>query len=395
MAVFNSLGSNYRATDVLQNLLGVGNSKKTAEEVRRVLASRYKASDVILTYKGRQALELGLKALNLQSGSEVGINGFTCYVVYQAVERAGYKPVLIDVPDKGLNFDPAALKAAHQKHHNLRAIIVQNTLGVVADMPGLEAYCNEQGIAIIEDLAHSVGARYQDGREAGAVGAMTMLSFSQDKPLDVVAGGALVNRTGVLVEHASLPLMAFWPRRANRLYPFWTGLIRLLYPVKVGRYVHFGLKKLRLLATPMSDNLKTVRAIDPQATPLLRDRLRRLEEELQHRRKISSLYQNSLAKACQIPTAQAAALIRFPIWIDRRGELIDYLKRFNIYIGDTWYDAPIAPKRYMQRTNYHTGDCPNAEVLAEHIVNLPTHVHVTESKARYIATKVNEWLQLQ
>ena len=42
------------------------------------------------------------------------------------------------------------------------------------------AICKEKDIVLIEDLAHCVGAKYLNGKEAGNVGDLVVLSFSQD-----------------------------------------------------------------------------------------------------------------------------------------------------------------------------------------------------------------------
>src|SRR5665213_3345368 len=393
MSIFNSLGSNYSGKFVWDSLIIPG-SKHKVSEIRQKIAKRYQGS-VTLTYKGRQALELALETSGLAKGSAVGLNGFPCYVLYQAVERAGYQPVLIDVAAGKLNFGDEELKSANGNTKKLEAIIVQNTLGMVADMAALESYCKKHNIMIIEDLAHSVGAIYADGREAGTVGQLTMLSFSQDKPLDVVAGGALVDRREDSKNIVEQPKLRVTPiqREINALYPFWTVLIRGLYPIGLGRYLHFGLKKLHLLATPMSDNLEGIYNMEPSAVRLLLKRWHYQAEESKHRQKIADIYKKTLPAKVQIkPLSKSQSLyLRFPLFINDRASLLAHLKSKSIYIGDTWYDAPISPKRYLAQTTYVTGQCPNAEVLSGHIVNLPTHIHVDEEHAQFIAKEVNVW----
>ena len=128
MAIFNSLGSNYSTHDVWRHL--TAKSKKGAiTEFSRKLGQHY---------------------------------GFTCYAVYKAVENAGFKALLIDIAPHQLNFSVGELKALHTKHLNLKAVIVQNTLGYPADMPAIAAYCQQAGLMVIEDLAHSIGASYAD-----------------------------------------------------------------------------------------------------------------------------------------------------------------------------------------------------------------------------------------
>jgi dTDP-4-amino-4,6-dideoxygalactose transaminase len=245
---------------------------------------------------------------------------------------------------------------------------------------------------IIEDLAHSLGAIYDDGREAGTVGAFSMFSFSQDKPLDVVAGGACINRlakdTGQKLEPTSI-----WKRTVNRAYPFWTWLIRTLYPIGLGRVLHLILKKLHLLAKPLGDAGNGIHKMSNTTAKLLLNRWSQRDDELSHRRAIAEIYMANLPKELLLGSQIKGkpTYLRFPIISSDRQGLINYLKQSAIYIGDTWYDAPIGPKKYLIKTDYANGQCPEAEKLAATIVNLPTHRHITPQIANNICAKIKQW----
>jgi len=47
-----------------------------------------------------------------------------------------------------------------------------------------------------------------------------------------------------------------------------------------------------------------------------------------------------------------ATCLRFPIFLTARESLIAYLKKQHIYVSDIWYDSAIAPKQYLNQTNY-------------------------------------------
>lgn len=392
MNIFNSLGSNYSAGFVWHALLKPSSKAKTAQLIATL--GDYYQGRAQLTYKGRQALEIAVKRAGLPAHSAVAINGLTCYVVYQAVKNAGHQPVMVDVAPGALDFGVKQLQATHKNHPNLGAVIIQNTLGFPVDMVEIEKYCRRHKLVIIEDLAHSVGTMYQDGREAGTVGDLVMLSFSQDKPLDVVAGGACIDRRPGSAIYQPLAGMNLWQRFINRTYPFWTALIRSTYPLALGRFLHAGLKKLRLLATPMSDNIRGLYGMTAMGCALLPDLWAHKTSTLKHRRRIAAVYHKNLPADIQYqPGPGETAYLRFPIRVADRKSLVAHLKRQGVYIGDTWYDAPIAPGRYMADTDYQMGQCPEADKLAAEIVNLPTHRHVSEEAARAIAEKVKKWLK--
>ncbi len=391
MALFNSLGSNYTPGFGLRSLLGL--SQRSTKRLQYLLADHYEGR-VTLTYKGREALELALRQSHLQPGSYVAINGFTCYAVYKAVVNAGFQALYVDVTKDSLNFSLKELQVAHQHRPELGAVIVQNTLGLSQDIAPLEEYCHQHELLLIEDLAHSLGMHYSDGREAGTVGNVAMLSFSQDKGVDVVAGGALIDRRSQISTHPDLPTIAWRQRIKNRWYPLLASLIRWTYPVGLGRYLHFALKKLHWLATPMSDDLEGLHAMTSKAIALLTHRWPRRDAEIAHRQQVAAIYRKLLPAEVQWddPSSDASIYLRFPIRVPDRTALVAFLRKQGIHIGDTWYDAPIGPRKYLAKTNYQTGNCPHAEQLAEHIVNLPTHININESQAEQLAKKVAQWL---
>ncbi len=192
MSIFNSLGSNYNFKIVWQTLFS-SNDKQSREALNKYLEDKYEGQ-VTLVYKGRQAIEMGLKNLNLHTGSFVAINGFTCFAVYEAIKNAGLNAEYLDIEKGQLNFSPDTLQKAINKNPLIKVVIIQNTLGYPCEIDKIAQICKENELTLIEDLAHSVGTKYENGKEAGSVGDFVVLSFSQDKIIDCVSGGALIKR---------------------------------------------------------------------------------------------------------------------------------------------------------------------------------------------------------
>src|SRR3989344_8336212 len=166
MNIFNSLGSNYDFKFVLKALLSFsGNSK----DLENLLEERY-GGKAILLYKGREAIELALKSLNLPAGTFVAINGFTCFAVFDAIKKTGLNCEYLDIDKGNLNFSAENLKNALEKNSKIKAVIIQNTLGYPCDIEGISKICKENNLILIEDLAHSIGAKYKSGQEAGTLG---------------------------------------------------------------------------------------------------------------------------------------------------------------------------------------------------------------------------------
>jgi|SRR3989344_705258 len=192
MSVFNSLGSNYNFNFVLKALF-VNNKASYSSALVNFLENKYQGKATLL-YKGRQALELGLKSLNLPQGSFVAINGFTCFAVYEAIKKAGLEIEYLDIEKGELNFSPQELEKHLKENPNVKVVIVQNTLGYPCQIEQIAKICKEKKLVLIEDLAHSVGTKYENGQEAGTIGDFVVLSFSQDKIVDGISGGALISK---------------------------------------------------------------------------------------------------------------------------------------------------------------------------------------------------------
>ena len=179
MSIFNSLGSNYNLQYVLQSLFSDTNGQ--ALKLKENLESKY-GGKTTLVYKGREALILALKSLNLPKESAAAVNGFTCYAVYKAVHEAGLVPVCLDLNKENLdlNFSPETLEKVLVENTNIKAVVVQNTFGYPCDIEKIIQICQKNNLVLIEDLAHCIGTKYVNGKEEGTVGAITVLSFSQD-----------------------------------------------------------------------------------------------------------------------------------------------------------------------------------------------------------------------
>lgn len=386
MSVFNSLGSNYTFRFALRALFS---SSRPSLTLVSDLEKRY-GGKVVLCYKGRQALELALELADCRG--PVAMNGYTCYAVYKAITNAGCTPVYLDIETNDLDYSAATLVDAANKQQ-LKAVIVQNTLGYPCDIQGILAICKQHNLVLIEDLAHSIGAHYPTGEEVGTVGDFTILSFSQDKVVDAVSGGALIIRNQTYAKAvAKGEVPSRKQQRKDRWYPMLTWLIRTTHSWGLGKALHRVARQFDWLSKPITGQLeKGIQDMPTWLHHLIAQGYSELEQQLAHRRTIAALYANKLSKKVQLAVSNRVPLavnLRFPIRTECRDEVLAQLKEANIYLNDIWYDAPIAPAKYLAETDY-AGQCPEAEKRAKTMLNLPTHRNVTEAEAEKIISIVN------
>lgn len=397
MSVFNSLGSNYESVVSLRALFGVGQSN-ARERLEASLEKRYDGQATTL-YKGREAIRLGLSQLNLPKNASVGITGYTCFAVYEAVICAGLRPHYLDIDPETLNFTASTLRQAVKNDSNLKVVIVQNTLGFTCDIKAIKKLCRENKLALMEDLAHSIGAIYPDGHEAGTVGDMVALSFGRDKLIDAVSGGALIwrsNDLGIAKPKFRRPPLKSLSR--DRLYPLLTSIVRSTYGIGLGKVAHALFKSTGLLSKSVDGDFYDELSLPDWCANLASQGYAELPTNLKHRREIAQVYASTIEPSLQF-TKLAKGLrkssnLRFPLRTKNRASLIKFLTSRDIHISDTWYDAPISPPRYMSQTNYKN-ECPQAEAVSAVMVNLPTHRGVSINQARIISNEVNRWLRLQ
>ena len=387
MNIFNSLGSNYDLTDAVRILFSFGGTG-TQKRLEKYLEQRY-GGKAILSYKGRDVLTLALNAL--PEKGRIAFNGYTCLAVYESMVESGHVPLYLDIAENALDFSQETLRSALEQHKDIKAVIVQNTLGFPYDIVAIEKLCREHDIPLIEDLAHSIGARYADGREAGTVGDFVIFSFSQDKVIDAVSGGALVLRNQNYHVEAPREGVSFGQQLKDRLYPSLTWKIRMAYAFGIGRPYHALVRMTGILSSPFGKKYGP-RILPGWYCANILSGYTMLEKVAARRRAIARIYADEINGRVRMRVStNDAANLRFPLVVEGRDRLIEELRNAGVHVSDTWYDAPVAPKKYMHRAAY-AGECPHSENMSAHMLNLPTHANVSERDARSIARLVNNWL---
>ncbi len=393
MNIFNSLGSNYTDSFV-KKALTTKNNPGDIDKLTSFLSKKY-GGEVHITYKGRDALVMALRASHLPPNAKVAITGFTCVAVYLAVKEAGFIPVLLDIEGTSLNYTPEVLKRQLEQDVSIKAVIVQNTLSYPCNIEVIERICREHACMLIEDGAHCVGTIYENGKEVGTVGDIVALSFSQDKIIDGISGGALIIRNKALQRFTADPIIprSWMQEKKDRWYPLFTRTIRETYPHGFGVFAHIFFKTFKLLPRPVEATNKKY-ALSPFHAKLILDAYIRLPNDIKHRQQIAQMYHQYLDTSIQSAWIADHILtssnLRFPIFVQNRHKLISYLKEKEVHVSDIWYDAPIGPKSYHVVPEQ---SLTSSEQISSTILNLPTHKHVTSSDAIAIAQLINTWLK--
>jgi dTDP-4-amino-4,6-dideoxygalactose transaminase len=150
---------------------------------------------------GMDALEIGLRALELAPGDEVITTPMTAFATILAILRAGATPVLADLDPATALLDPASVERCLTPR--TRVVLVVHLYGQAAPMDRFTALCEQHGLILMEDCAQAHGARWH-GRPVGTFGAVAGWSFYPTKNLGALGdAGALTTASAALAEKAA------------------------------------------------------------------------------------------------------------------------------------------------------------------------------------------------
>lgn len=364
--LFTSFAANYSVKDIIRHVFAAGTSKDSLR-LTKAISKRY-GGEVLLYQNGRSALAATIMA-KVPKGSGVIINGMTCYAVVQAVKGAGCEVVYADIGED-LNFTTESLQESTKKHKGVRAVIIQNHLGVPVDQSVIKM-ARKLNLTIIEDLAHSAGVKYADGREAGTVGEAAILSFGKGKSIDAVTGGAAIIRGDSLVELTAPSRVARYSERVqDRFYPFWGWLVRGQYPVGVGKVLAKIMFSCGLARKSGEGRVNLDNRLTHWQAKLAIRQFERLDEIAVERRRVAERIGKQLGLK---EFEEGAAPLRVAVRRSNREEILKQLRKAGYYFDDIWYDAPVAPRRYYSRVDFPEKECPEAVEAANTLMNIPTH----------------------
>ena len=155
------------------------------QEFASYLGSPY----AVAVNSGTAALELALKVLDLEPGSEVLVPSLTFCATANAVIHSGLTPVFVDSKTSTLNIDVEDCK--RKITEKTSAIIPVHFAGRPCEMDEILSLANNYGLKIVEDCAHAIESTHR-GVHCGNFGDIGCFSFYVTKNITTVEGGMVV-----------------------------------------------------------------------------------------------------------------------------------------------------------------------------------------------------------
>ena len=337
------------------------------------------------------ALHLALNALGVGETDGVITSPFTFASTGHVIMYQRARPFLVDIEPTTFNLDPERVREflrnectsggeggrpVHKETgRTIKALLSVHYGGHPCRMDELMSIAREYNLYVVEDAAHSVGAKYR-GRPVGSIGDITCFSFYATKNLTTGEGGMVVTDQGELAERIRIMSM-YGISDARRIWKRYAPKGSWVYDV-----ADLGFK---------------YNMMDIQAALGLHQ-LKKLDGFIARRRENAGIYRDILGPVpgVRLPITEDYAehawhLFTILLEVENlkidRDEFIERLKELNV--GTSVLFIPLHLHSYYQRElPYREGDFPVAEDVFKRIVNLPVSPALTTNQAKAVALTV-------
>ena len=360
----------------------------TPDAVDRLAAAVCARMDVSLcapAVTGRAALVLILRALarlGPADRTEVVIPSYTCYTVAASVLNAGLQPHVVDIDERTLDFDRAALERVDFRR--VLAIVPTNLFGMPSDLPYLSALTRAHGVRLVDDAAQAMGAAV-GGRLSGTWGDAGLYSLDKGKNITAIEGGLAVTRdpevaAALDTEARSLetPAASHVARDAVKLLAYAALLRPWLY------WIPNSIPQLQLGTTPYLPVIPMERYNRVLAAMglVMLDRL-----EATNAARVATAARVAVAAAgapglTAVPVVAEGrpVYLRYPLLADsreRRDLLIERLRARGIGATASYPTSIVDIPELAALMAPFRASCPGGRSMAERILTLPTHAYVS------------------
>ncbi|MGQ1785697.1 DegT/DnrJ/EryC1/StrS family aminotransferase [Saccharicrinis sp. GN24d3] len=308
----------------------------------------------------RAYIEMGI----MEKGDEVIVPANTYIASILAITDNQLKPVLVEPDIKNYNLDISLI----EKHITSRtkAIMVVHLYGQVCWSKELEMLAEKYNLKIVEDNAQAAGAQIKTSPlvRSGALGDAAGHSFYPGKNLGALGDGGAVTTNDEKL----------------------TSVIKAL--------ANYGSTKKYV-----NDYQGLNSRLDEIQAAVLRVKLKRLDADNQHRRKIANYYLQNISHAeIILPSRNTQHATRntfdhvwhlFIIRHNKRDELQKYLMKNEV---QTLIHYPIPPHKQKAYKSMNNTFLPITEKIHNEVLSLPISQVMTNSEAEKVVTAINNFI---
>ena len=168
---------------------------------------------VLPTTSCSSALDMAAILSDIGPGDSFIVPSYTFVSSANAFVLRGATPIFADSASDRPHVGLEEIQSVHRP--GVKVVVVVHYAGVSYDLPAIAAWCEQEGIMLVEDAAQSMGAWHgvdADRQHLGRFGALATFSFHETKNITSGEGGCLVVNQESLWGRACV----IWEKGTNR-----------------------------------------------------------------------------------------------------------------------------------------------------------------------------------
>jgi UDP-2-acetamido-2-deoxy-ribo-hexuluronate aminotransferase len=325
------------------------NNYENVETYENQFAEQIGRKYVVSVASATDALHFALLSYGIGPGDEVLVTDFSWISSASCISIAGAIPVFCDVDLDSYHISLDSIKRMYSS--KTKALIYVHLFGNMTNTTEIENFCEEKGIAFIEDAAQSFGSSL-NGIKAGTIGNCSVYSFNSNKVIAGINGGGVF-----MTDNKYLTDQVRKLRRHGKSQDFETiGYNSKLYVLNA---------------------------------EIINFRLKNLEKNQSKRQEIAKKYNQ--------------AFQNLPIYFQKNPQSLNhnyhkYTLRFkdketrkrikNAINGSIHYEKPLSTNSLYNLIDFKKDVCVNSQIIADSILSIPIHAWLTNDETDTIINKV-------
>ncbi|KKT29402.1 UDP-4-amino-4,6-dideoxy-N-acetyl-beta-L-altrosamine transaminase [Candidatus Giovannonibacteria bacterium RIFCSPLOWO2_12_FULL_44_25] len=320
-------------------------------EFERALAHYCGAKFAAAFSSGTAALHAAYFVAGMRRGDEFITTPLTFAATSNAGLYLGARPVFADIDEYG-NLDPVEAEKKITRKTKLLAVV--DYAGHPANLDKFKSLARKRKLVLIEDAAHSLGAKYK-GKKIGSIADMTTFSFHPVKSITTGEGGAVATNSKIYYE-------------------------------KLKQFRHHGIGSRGMQMLGFNYRLTDIHAA------LGISQLKKLDKFISARKKIASRYGEAIRqnKNLLLPEEHVGVSSSWHLYplrfagksANKRAEIVKKLR--NAGIGAQIHYIPVYLHPYYQKLGYKKGLCPKAEAFYEAEISLPIFPSLKNTEQNFV-----------
>ncbi len=329
-------------------------------------------------------LHLCYQALNIDKNNRIITTPLTFVATSNAALYCNSRPSFTDISKETLGICPNILEENLNKERNIKTIVPVHFGGLAYNAKKIYEISKRKGLKIIEDAAHSLGAKYECGTKVGSCkySDLTVFSFH---PVKVLAGG----EGGIITTNDKKLYEILISLRSHGIKK--DGTIR-------NTSVGFSKKKPNIWYYEMSRLGFHYRQTDIHSA-LISSQLSRINLFLNKRNELCKIYDKKFNNFDNINLVQNyfrdlssnhlyILKINFKKLRLNRNEFMQKLRNYNI-ITQVHY-IPVPLHLYYKNLNFNLQNLKNTKDYYDQCLSIPLYYDLEFEQQKYIIDSIKE-----